>query len=232
MKNKWKHLRDNFRTELKKTVRGTGNPPQPYQSQWTFFNDLLFLEEQMMKKIGRVYGPFPYKVTSSDSLADYNNYSEDGFNAEEDDNDSKLNGNYLTHSHSVFDDNSLQKEEEQQESISWWLQNDLFGASRTVINANNNCSNNNNNVVHSGAKRKHRLNNTDQVYDDNNCSYSKFKDNHGVGRNHHRHLQDDYHFMMSLLPYVKSLPAPRKMYVRLKLQELFCNFVYKFDSNC
>lgn len=32
----------------------------------------------------------------------------------------------------------------------------------------------------------------------------------------------DYHFLMSLLPYLKKVPEERKMFVRTKLQQVFC----------
>ncbi|XP_055842633.1 uncharacterized protein LOC129909584 [Episyrphus balteatus] len=33
----------------------------------------------------------------------------------------------------------------------------------------------------------------------------------------------DYHFLMSLLPYLKKVPEDRKMFVRNKLQQVFCD---------
>ncbi|XP_075234423.1 uncharacterized protein LOC142332094 isoform X2 [Lycorma delicatula] len=203
VKNKWKHLRDNFRTELKKTVRGTGNPPQPYQSQWTFFNDLLFLEEQMMKKINRTYGPFPYKLslnTPNDSYDEYVVNNCDGIvsNSNDEENngaeDVIRNTNFLTHS--LFEDSSAQ------EPVTWLLENDS-------VNFNN-------------TNKRKRCN-----YDYEQTTNSNWNK---ILPNHNDISDDDFHFMMSLLPYVKSLSAPRKMFIRLKIQELCCNFIYKSNS--
>ncbi|XP_015179233.1 PREDICTED: putative uncharacterized protein DDB_G0282133 [Polistes dominula] len=54
-KSKWKHLRDNFRNELKKTYRGKcdgslsgGNE---HDSKWVWFRSLFFLREQMNSRV-------------------------------------------------------------------------------------------------------------------------------------------------------------------------------------
>ncbi|XP_017789852.1 PREDICTED: uncharacterized protein LOC108572163 [Habropoda laboriosa] len=51
-KSKWKHLRDNFRNELKKTYRGKcdggGNE---HDSKWVWFKSLFFLRDQMNSRV-------------------------------------------------------------------------------------------------------------------------------------------------------------------------------------
>ena len=46
-----------------------------------------------------------------------------------------------------------------------------------------------------------------------------FKERNSVSK-----IEDaDYHFLMSLLPYMRKIPEERKMYVRTKLQQVFCD---------
>ncbi|XP_026816455.1 uncharacterized protein LOC113555989 [Rhopalosiphum maidis] len=45
-----------------------------------------------------------------------------------------------------------------------------------------------------------------------------FKEKNSASRNEDL----DYHFLMSLLPYLRKIPEERKMFVRIKLQQVFC----------
>ncbi len=45
-----------------------------------------------------------------------------------------------------------------------------------------------------------------------------FKERNSTSRNE----DPDYHFLMSLLPYLRKVPEERKMIVRTKLQQVFC----------
>lgn len=45
-----------------------------------------------------------------------------------------------------------------------------------------------------------------------------FKEKNSASRNE----DPDYHFLMSLLPYLRKIPEERKMFVRTKLQQVFC----------
>lgn len=45
-----------------------------------------------------------------------------------------------------------------------------------------------------------------------------FKERKSASRNE----DPDYHFLMSLLPYLRKVPEERKMFVRSKLQQVFC----------
>ncbi|XP_026819314.1 uncharacterized protein LOC113557978 [Rhopalosiphum maidis] len=45
-----------------------------------------------------------------------------------------------------------------------------------------------------------------------------FKEKNSASRNE----DPDYHFLMSLLPYLRKIPEERKMFVRNKLQQVFC----------
>lgn len=51
-KSKWKHLRDNFRNELKKTYRGKcDGGANEHDSKWVWFKSLFFLREQMNSRV-------------------------------------------------------------------------------------------------------------------------------------------------------------------------------------
>ncbi|XP_018357819.1 PREDICTED: uncharacterized protein LOC108757759 [Trachymyrmex cornetzi] len=52
-KSKWKHLRDNFRNELKKTYRGKcdGIGGTEHDSKWVWFKSLFFLRDQMNSRV-------------------------------------------------------------------------------------------------------------------------------------------------------------------------------------
>ncbi|EZA58415.1 hypothetical protein X777_01372 [Ooceraea biroi] len=52
-KSKWKHLRDNFRNELKKTYRGKcdGGNGTEHDSKWVWFKSLFFLRDQMNSRV-------------------------------------------------------------------------------------------------------------------------------------------------------------------------------------
>lgn len=51
-KSKWKHLRDNFRNELKKSYRGKcDGGANEHDSKWVWFKSLFFLREQMNSRV-------------------------------------------------------------------------------------------------------------------------------------------------------------------------------------
>ncbi|KAK2579057.1 hypothetical protein KPH14_002847 [Odynerus spinipes] len=54
-KSKWKHLRDNFRNELKKTYRGKCDGSlgggSEHDSKWVWFRSLFFLRDQMNSRV-------------------------------------------------------------------------------------------------------------------------------------------------------------------------------------
>ncbi|XP_017891854.1 uncharacterized protein LOC108632064 [Ceratina calcarata] len=50
-KSKWKHLRDNFRNELKKTYRGKCDGGSEHDSKWVWFKSLFFLRDQMNSRV-------------------------------------------------------------------------------------------------------------------------------------------------------------------------------------
>ncbi|XP_053979757.1 uncharacterized protein LOC128896642 [Hylaeus anthracinus] len=51
-KSKWKHLRDNFRNELKKTYRGKcEGGANEHDSKWVWFKSLFFLRDQMNSRV-------------------------------------------------------------------------------------------------------------------------------------------------------------------------------------
>ncbi|CAL7942849.1 unnamed protein product [Xylocopa violacea] len=51
-KSKWKHLRDNFRNELKKTYRGKcDGGTNEHDSKWVWFKSLFFLRDQMNSRV-------------------------------------------------------------------------------------------------------------------------------------------------------------------------------------
>ncbi|XP_072400457.1 uncharacterized protein [Diabrotica undecimpunctata] len=45
-----------------------------------------------------------------------------------------------------------------------------------------------------------------------------------------RNDDPDYHFLMSLLPYLRKVPDDRKLYVRTKLQQVFCEEEERFGG--
>lgn len=42
---------------------------------------------------------------------------------------------------------------------------------------------------------------------------------------------DDYNFLMSILPQLRNLPTMRNLYVRLKIQELLYNEIVTLQDN-
>ncbi|CAG2061942.1 unnamed protein product [Timema podura] len=63
-----------------------------------------------------------------------------------------------------------------------------------------------------GSKRKRGVDESEVGYS-NPCFDTENDDEDNDG---------DYHFLMSLLPFIKSIPRSRKMVVRLKLQQVLC----------
>ncbi|XP_014287247.2 uncharacterized protein [Halyomorpha halys] len=51
-KNKWKHLRDNYRAELKKVIKSAGEDDEQsrYKSSWVWFDSLYFLKDFVFSK--------------------------------------------------------------------------------------------------------------------------------------------------------------------------------------
>ncbi|RZF38639.1 hypothetical protein LSTR_LSTR003445 [Laodelphax striatellus] len=203
IKTKWKHLRDNFRTELKKTVRGAGDPIKPYQSQWTYFNDLLFLKEQMMRKI-------THNSTATGTYNDQDITSEDGFVSVAVESEMVTEEGRLVErhpnffGHSLFDDNNSDVfDNAVTNSEHLWPQQE---STRKRKSCQDETTFNYPKVNVLERLPSATLNYVDSLNDTSN--------------------DDDYHFLMSLLPYVKSLTLAKKMHLRLKLQEVVCEFIY------
>ncbi|XP_022189391.2 uncharacterized protein LOC111047847 [Nilaparvata lugens] len=200
IKTKWKHLRDNFRTELKKTVRGAADPVKPYQSQWTYFNDLLFLREQMMRKI-------THNTTATAQLGnDNDNDLDDGLVSLAVESEMVTDEGRLVErhpnffGHSLFDDNNSDVFENATDHL-WPSQE-------------------------SSRKRKNYQPPEDEFTTHHYPKVNVLERLPSTFNYDDTTNDDDYHFLMSLLPYVKSLSLAKKMHLRLKLQEVVCEFIY------
>ncbi|XP_012278607.1 uncharacterized protein LOC105698712 [Orussus abietinus] len=200
-KSKWKHLRDNFRNELKKSYKiktdEAGTPPifLEHQSKWIWFKTLLFLRDQMNPRVmnAGLSHPSGVLVSSEDSQIEPHIDILEG------------------HDETQFDEvdadscqSLLSVEENLQQVVMPPPKKNKVG-------------------------RKRHL--SDNVEDDlPEAERRKFERSQGKAGNQEEE-DDTYHFLMSIGNPLRSLPLDRQMFLRLKIQELIFNEIYSQNQS-
>lgn len=201
-KSKWKHLRDNFRNELKKTYRGkpayegSGSPPNvsEHESKWVWFKSLQFLRDQMNSRvIGGCGHPQNGVGTYQTSLDETQiepqiDIVEGDEEAHFEDIDGGESSTSLMTSEEVLNQAGLPSRKRGKIGRKRFLMDGMVEAMD----------------YHPAIERKR---------------YEQ-----AVPRRVSIDEDDDtYHFLMSVRSPMRSLPLERQMYVRLKIQEIILN---------
>jgi Alcohol dehydrogenase transcription factor Myb/SANT-like./BESS motif. len=192
VKQKWTILRDVFRRELKKHLYGIPRPDGQtvsYKSRWVYFSCMLFLKDVMQVS---------ENTDEDESLASV------FFVKNEDLEDTESKGGYPS-------------DETHQFCLGAGTQGPLGVESRGSVHANS--------ILES-----HNIE-TDDVLPENSsrtrkrsCSFQVQNELIGTKRHivsddacHHSGMDDDYHFLMSLLPFLRKAPESQKLKIRMRL---------------
>ncbi|TGZ54224.1 uncharacterized protein [Temnothorax longispinosus] len=196
-KSKWKHLRDNFRNELKKTYRGKcdGIGGTEHDSKWVWFKSLFFLRDQMNSRVigcalsqncvGATVGmrSSPDGTQIEPQIDILEGHEETQFDDLDGDSCQSLlsNDDGL---HQVMPPPKMNKM--------------IIGRKRALMDALEN----------------------DYGVEVDRKRYESLQKRLAIGAEDE---DDTYHFLMSVRNPLRSLPLDRQMFVRLKIQELVYN---------
>ncbi|XP_011869517.1 PREDICTED: uncharacterized protein LOC105562937 [Vollenhovia emeryi] len=195
-KSKWKHLRDNFRNELKKTYRGKcdGVGGTEHDSKWVWFKSLFFLRDQMNSRvIGCALSQNCVGATVGMRSSPDGTQIEPQIDI--------LEG----HEETQFDDldgdscqSLLSNDDGLHQVMPPPKMNKIIGRKRALMDAIDN----------------------DYGVEVDRKRYESLQKRLAIGPEDE---DDTYHFLMSVRNPLRSLPLDRQMFVRLKIQELVYN---------
>lgn len=194
-KSKWKHLRDNFRNELKKTYRGKcdGGGGTEHDSKWVWFKSLFFLRDQMNSRV--IGCALSQNCVGTIGMRS----SPDGTQIEPQ--IDILEG----HEETQFDDldgdscqSLLSNDDGLHQVMPPPKMSKVIGRKRTLMDAIDN----------------------DYGVEVDRKRYESLQKRLAIGSEDE---DDTYHFLMSVRNPLRSLPLDRQMFVRLKIQELVYN---------
>lgn len=230
LKAKWKGLRDTFRAELKKEQVFQQSKYQRNRPVWIHFKSLLFLKDQMLprppiwerparndnERNSESEGESSLPQNSRQSSLDDNDPGAsdlplspeaDGNNFAKADTTSGNHHHRRANSHRIND--QIDVKEEPVESYD----------NVEFHNVSDNQLNDNEMMLQNISPEQVLMGDTDS--------------NAGInidpldgGR-----CDDNYYFLMSLLPHIRTLPADRRMLLRMQMQELVYKEVYKKGTN-
>ncbi|XP_031782320.1 uncharacterized protein LOC100679762 [Nasonia vitripennis] len=221
LKAKWKGLRDTFRAELKKEQVYRKSKYQRNRPLWIHFESLQFLKEQMLPRP-------PIWDRSSRSNNYENDYDgshchQNGMNGDDNDyerdHDDSLTEHLLQSSLARSKEHSNQENDvkaEPDENVDYHTGSPLnrIDDSETMLQSLSP------EQVLLGASVRDGVNGGG----DSDSSIGMVMDPHG------HNCDDNYYFLMSLLPHMKQLSPERRMFLRMKIQELVYEEVYKKNS--
>ncbi|XP_018059087.1 PREDICTED: uncharacterized protein LOC108694234 [Atta colombica] len=194
-KSKWKHLRDNFRNELKKTYRGKcdGIGGTEHDSKWVWFKSLFFLRDQMNSRV--IGCALSQNCVGAVGMRS----SPDGTQIEPQ--IDILEG----HEETQFDDldgdscqSLLSNDDGLHQVMPPPKMNKIISRKRALMDAIEN----------------------DYGVEVDRKRYESLQKRLAIGPEDE---DDTYHFLMSVRNPLRSLPLDRQMFVRLKIQELVYN---------
>ncbi|XP_058465006.1 uncharacterized protein LOC131438768 [Malaya genurostris] len=229
---KWKGLRDNFRVELKKEYYST--PENRYISKWVHYKKLSFLKEQVLQTLDQ--------KLENDSQDELNHIIQFVQNATED-NPPMAGGERVSeHSYANSDQDlrelmKIKQERDDSDDAHETADEAEFSFSHfqepehsyttdvakvnplpeiTITSKIISPSTNSNEPIN--LHRKRRSQESQDFYGSPLKSHLK---PFGIPQD------DDYHFLMSIHPYLKQLPLPIKLKVRLQIQQVLFNELMK-----
>uniref|UniRef100_A0A6P7FRH1 Uncharacterized protein LOC114333295 n=1 Tax=Diabrotica virgifera virgifera TaxID=50390 RepID=A0A6P7FRH1_DIAVI len=204
-KTKWKNLRDNFRAELKKSIKGKSenDGETPHVSNWVWFQKLLFLKDQMLSRKmslqrSTVTSGSAYVLTMDEGLQEDDTYDDsnsvdpikteiDFGNSEIEDQSSYTDHETPTISNSMYGTKRKRDED--------GIESELLNLERKKI----------------------QLIQTQLAHSYDNQKLKPEDDLH--------------HFLLSLYKPLSDLPNHRQMYLRIKIQQLIYNEMIDADQS-
>ncbi|XP_034938487.1 uncharacterized protein [Chelonus insularis] len=203
-KSKWKHLRDNFRNELKKTYRSKqscdGGSPLAVEpeSKWIWFKSLQFLRDQMNS---RVIG------CGNAGIAQTGHFAASLEETQIEPQIDILEGDEEAHFDDLIDADSCQ-------SICDELlpQTGVTISKRGKVNRKRILIDSNDSEYQNIERKRYDAVHRRFLYQDDNDD-------------------DTYHFLMSVRSPMRSLPLERQLYVRLKIQEIILNEITSLQND-
>ncbi|XP_057333055.1 uncharacterized protein LOC130672465 [Microplitis mediator] len=245
LKSKWKGLRDTFRGEIKKE-QNHRQSKYTRRNRWVHYKKLQFLKEQMLPR-----PPIWERSDDKNDRLQSNNNDDDNNLIEQ-----KLN-NGRNNSEVNDENNSNQQEKFSGAIIKNQLKKPVKLKLITAARRIEMSSNGNKTAIHSPVIYKpdslqeneflEAISVKDEPVDsiDNCMGYQVDSDNSNGAANEEvcnsdelsmdpldeNRLDDNYYFLMSLLPHIRTLPAERVMSLRMQMQELVYKEVYKKSIN-
>ncbi|KAL0109045.1 hypothetical protein PUN28_014263 [Cardiocondyla obscurior] len=194
-KSKWKHLRDNFRNELKKTYRGKcdGIGGTEHDSKWVWFKSLFFLRDQMNSRvIGCALSQNCVDAVGMRSSPDGTQIEPqiDILEGHEETQFDELDGDSCQ--------SLLSNDDGLHQVMPPPKMNKMISRKRALMDAIDN----------------------DYTVEVDRKRYESLQKRLAIGPEDE---DDTYHFLMSVRNPLRSLPLDRQMFVRLKIQELVYN---------
>ncbi|XP_043463116.1 uncharacterized protein LOC122499099 [Leptopilina heterotoma] len=209
LKAKWKGLRDTFRAELKKELVYQKSNYHRNRPVWIHFKSLQFLKEQMVPR-----PPIWERNCSRNSDNDHSNEMDTDqngsstnkvSNVDENSTLDLVNGDTQINLDGIHQVEVKQEPEEQFQSLEFHNVSENLADNEMMLQ---NLSPEQ--VLMADADSMNGLN-VDPL-EGNRCD-------------------DNYFFLMSLLPHIRTLPAERRMLLRMQMQELVYKEVYKKSSS-
>jgi hypothetical protein len=199
VKQKWAILRDVFRRELKKHLCGIPGGPDgqtiSYKSRWIYFPHMLFLKDVMQV---------------SENTDEDEQFSSMFFVKSEDIDDTELNENYSSSETAQFSlvseihepSEVVSQDSVRDESILETQDTEVRGAApeNSTMTRKRTCE---------FPIENELMNTKKQIFSNDKTVRCDTGD--------HTKVDDDYHFLMSLLPFLRKTPESQKLKLRMRL---------------
>ncbi|XP_055855946.1 uncharacterized protein LOC129919124 [Episyrphus balteatus] len=228
LKAKWKGLRDNFRVEYKRIPRGDNGDfliqPAEHESKWIHYYALLFLTEHMRHRLPKTEqdtmfyfnqsNPQEYEQTLvepdlTNGLIRIPDSDEEFDEDDVEDDDMEDPPKPLANKRPEFHGTAKKRSPQQHSSFN--------SMSDSTSLYNEKSSSFSNSHIPSLKLKRQRLS------EDSNFNGSSTMENSAVPED------DDYHYLLSLHPYMKQLNSAQKLRIRTKIQKLIFKELYKED---
>ncbi|XP_075228519.1 uncharacterized protein LOC142328602 [Lycorma delicatula] len=201
LKSRWKGLRDTFRKEYKK----------PGKSKWIHYKNLIFLEDMMM-----------IEKTAATSTKTSNTNDNEVVKSDIKLRDRPIKKEIIIKeevlSNCDEDDDNLNGVEDNEEiDISNFAATEMVTTEIEQTDSNSGQIDVNHSLIKPGISSEC----TDSEVGDTNSKNMLWESDNS--RYVHQGIDDDYHFFMSLIPHVKTLPRDQKLVLRMKMQEIIYN---------
>lgn len=203
-KKKWKTLRENYRKEAKKTRITTRQAAgSEWKSKWTYYNKMSFLQEQFVPRV--ISGSMGPGIQLSESKVD-SPTPDDNTNIElvEEPAAEEMTGTEKNQpvNQDLWSPSSSNQTAGLTDSTKKLSASPAFSTDKRPQ-----CP---------GALKKTLLHKMIQLQEKKVAEYVQRQQANPA------EVQDaDYHFLMSLLPSLRAIPAHRKLYIRRKIEDVF-----------